>query len=523
MAEAGKSILWADDEIDLLRPHVLYLESRGYTVTTATNGQDALALAREHSFDCVLLDEMMPGMDGLSTLLALRDMDAGLPVIMVTKSDQDDLMETAYGARTDDFLTKPVNPSQIVAALTRVLESSRLQATQLQQGFAADFQRLRALRDDRLDHAGWANVYLKMLQWELSLARALDVGLRQAHADLLKESNLEFARYVEENYCAWVRDGDESRRPAFSRDVVARFVAPQLRAGRRVMLIVVDCMRLDHWLSIEPMLEPYFSIDRSLVYSILPSATPYSRNAIFSGLYPAEIARLHPQWWEEDAPAERSKNRNERDLLEWQLAQLRIALPAPLRYHKIYTADESASVRRQAGQFKTIPFSALVFNFLDILAHGRSESEILLELAPDEAALRSVMTSWFAHSALFEVMKAASQSGTVLVVTTDHGSTLGLRASQVKANRDTSTNLRYKYGKNLVVDKRQAMHIKNPLDAQLPNEGLNKNYIIAKEDFYFVYPTNYHEYERQFRGSFQHGGITLEELILPCAVLEPRG
>lgn len=523
MADVGKKILWADDEIDMLRPHVLYLEGRGYAVTTATNGQDALSLARSDRFDCVLLDEMMPGLDGLATLLALREMDPGLPVIMVTKSDQEDLMETAYGARTDDFLTKPVNPSQIVSALTRVLESSRLQATQLQQGFAGDFQRLRALRDERLDYAGWAEVYTKMLQWELSLTRILDTGLRHAHADLLKESNIEFARYVEDHYCAWVRAADDDERPLFSRDVVARFVAPHLRAGRRVMLIVVDCMRLDQWLAIEPLLEPYFSIDRSLLYSILPSATPYSRNAIFSGLYPAEISRYHPNWWQEDAPAERSKNRYERELLEWQLAQLRVTLPQPVRYHKIYTADESAIVRRQAGQFKTLPFTALVFNFLDILAHGRSESEILLELAPDEAALRSVMISWFAHSALFEVLKAAAASGTVVVVTTDHGATLGLRASLVKANRDTSTNLRYKYGKNLVVDKRQAFHIKNPLDAQLPNEGLNKNYIIAKEDYYFVYPTNYHEYERQFRGSFQHGGITLEELILPCAVLDPRG
>jgi DNA-binding response OmpR family regulator len=512
-----KKILWADDEIDLLRPHVLYLQGRGYDVSTASNGQDALSLARSERFDCVLLDEMMPGLDGLATLAALREIDPSVPVIMVTKSEEEDLMEKAYGARTDDFLTKPVNPSQIVSALKRLLEGDRLQETQLARDFAGEFQRLRALRDERLDHAGWASLYLRMLQWDLSLARVNDRGLRQAHADLVKESNIEFGRYVEDKYFAWVHG---EHRPLFSLDVVPRFVAPLVREGRRVMLVIVDCMRLDQWLTIEPLIEPYFGIDRSLIYSILPSATPYSRNAIFSGLFPSEIARRHPNMWQEDAPAERSKNRFERELLELQLEQLKA--PVPVRYSKIYTAEESMTIRRQAASLKTAPFTALVFNFLDILAHGRSESEILLELAPDEVALRSVMASWFAHSALFEVLKSAASAGTTVVVTTDHGATLGLRASMVKANRDTSTNLRYKYGKNLVVDKRQAFHIKNPLDAMLPNEGLNKNYIVAKEDYYFVYPTNYHEYERQFRGSFQHGGITLEEMILPCAVLSPR-
>ncbi len=520
MAEAPKKILWADDEIDLLRPHVLYLEARGYAVSTVANGRDAVKLAQGERFDCVLLDEMMPGMDGLATLAALREYDPTLPVIMVTKSEEEDLMESAYGSRTDDFLTKPVNPSQIVSALKRLLEARALQQSQLAQDYAGDFGRLRALRDERQDHASWAQLYLKMLQWEISLTRVNDAGLRAAHANLLKESNADFSRDVEDNYFAWVQDG---KGPVFTRDVVERYCAPPLREGKKVMLVVVDCMRLDQFLTIESLLEPYFAIERDLIYASLPSATPYSRNSIFAGLWPEQIARQFPQWWDEGAPAERSMNRHEKDLLEAQLQRLRIPLSTPLRYHKIYTADESHVIRRQAANFKSHQFTALVFNFLDILAHGRSESEILLELAPDEAGLRSVMASWFVHSSLFEVLKAASLAGTTVVMTTDHGATIGQRAAQVKADRNASSNLRYKYGKNLVVDKRQAFIIKNPSDARLPNEGLNKNYIIAKEDFYFVYPTNYHEYERQFRGSFQHGGITLEELIIPCAVLTPRG
>lgn len=523
MPESPKKILWADDEIDLLRPHVLYLEARGYAVSTVANGRDALKLAQSERFDCVLLDEMMPGMDGLATLQALREYDSTIPVIMVTKSEEEDLMESAFGARTDDFLTKPVNPSQIVSALKRLLEARALQQSQLAQDYAGEFARLRMLRDEARDHASWAQLYLKMLQWEISLASVNDAGLRAAHADLTKETNADFTRHVEDNYFDWVAESKTPQGPTFTRDVVEKYVAPLLREGKKTMLVVVDCMRLDQFLTIESLLEPFFAIERDLIYSILPSATPYSRNAIFAGLWPEQIARQFPQWWDEGAPAERSMNRHEKELLEEQLKRLKISLTQPVRYHKIYSADESHVIRRQAATFKTYQFSALVFNFLDILAHGRSESEILLELAPDEAGLRSVMASWFVHSALFEVLKAASQAGTTVVMTTDHGATLGQRAAQVKADRNAASNLRYKYGKNLVVDKRQAFIVKNPGDARLPNEGLNKNYIIAKEDYYFVYPTNYHEYERQFRGSFQHGGITLEELIIPCAVLTPRG
>ncbi len=521
MADAAKKILWADDEIDLLRPHVLYLQARGYDVQTVANGRDALKLAQAERFDCVLLDEMMPGMDGLATLQALREYDSTIPVIMVTKSEEEDLMESAFGARTDDFLTKPVNPSQIVSALKRLLEARALQQSQLAQDYTGEFARLRMLRDEATDHASWAQLYLKLLQWEISLATANDPGLRAAHGALLKETNADFTRHVEDNYSDWVHGRQAP--PVFTRDVVERYVAPPLREGKRTMLVVVDCMRLDQFLTIESLLEPFFTIERDLIYSILPSATPYSRNAIFAGLWPEEIAQRFPHYWDEGAPAERSMNRHEKELLEEQLKRLKIDLGQPVRYHKIYSADESHVIRRQAASFKTFPFSALVFNFLDILAHGRSESEILLELAPDEAGFRSVMASWFVHSALFEVLKAAAQAGTTVVMTTDHGATIGQRAAQVKADRNAATNLRYKYGKNLVVDKRQAFILKNPGDARLPNEGLNKNYIIAKDDFYFVYPTNYHEYERQFRGSFQHGGITLEELIIPCAVLTPRG
>jgi hypothetical protein len=334
-----------------------------------------------------------------------------------------------------------------------------------------------------------------------------------------RELNAAFGRYVELNYGEWVHGKGG---PPLSPHLFDKQVIPLLSEGRRVFLIVVDCMRLDQWMSIERLLDPYFQIRTDYYFSILPSATPYARNAIFSGLFPRDLAEKHPDFWLEQADDEGGKNRFERQLVEAQLRRKNVVLKQQFRYAKIYNIEEGNNLRRQISSFFSLPLVVLVINFVDMFAHGRSESDILQELAPDESAFRSVMTSWFQHSVLFEILRAAATQDACVVITSDHGSILGKKATTVYGNRDTSTNLRYKFGNNLGCDERHAVRVKNPGDFRLPGGSLSKNYIFAKESYYFVYPTRYHDYERQYRNTFQHGGISLEEMVLPCGVLTPR-
>ncbi len=514
-----RNILWADDEIDLLRPHVLFLEEKGFKVEAVANGEDAVSVFSRRRFDAVLLDEMMPGMGGLKTLQAIKEIDPQVPVVLITKSEEEWLMDEAIGKRISDYLIKPVNPSQIFLAIKRLLEGKKLEEGQLTRDFVEEFGRIRTIDPASLDVAGWVDLYQQLTRWELRLDRLRDLGLAQSLEDLKREANAEFGRFVEAHYPDWMAAAD---RPRFSPDVVSTWVQPHLSAGRRVYFIVIDCMRADQWLVIEPMLAPYFEMAEDHFLSILPSATPYSRNAIFAGLFPREISAKFPEFWQEREAGEKSKNRYEKELLEAQLKRLGNR-SLSLKYVKVYSGEEGQALVRQVASFSGLDIVAIVFNFVDILAHGRSESDILQELAPDEAGFRSLMASWFAHSPLFEVLKGiASQENCVAVITTDHGSVMGRRASLVYGDRTTSTNLRYKYGKNLGCDAKQALHIKKPEVYNLPADVLNKNYIIAKEDYYFVYPTNFHEYERQYRGSFQHGGISMEELIVPVVTLTPR-
>jgi CheY-like chemotaxis protein len=517
MPDTSVRVLWADDEIDLLRPHILFLESKGYSVRAVPNGEDAVELVRKEPFDVVLLDEMMPGLGGLGTLQAIKELDPSLQVVMITKSEEESLMNEALGKRIADYLIKPVNPSQIWLALKRLTEGKQLVAGQFTRDYVREFQRLQIARMGPLEVSEWVDLYVRMTHLEKELFAIEDTGLKQTHMDTKKEMNSDFGRFIDDNYRDWCA-GKE--RPMMSHDVIERTVAPHLRAGKRVYFILIDCMRLDQWLMIQPLLDPLYDIRTDFYMSILPTATPYSRNAIFAGLWPAEIAKKFPKYWQEASNEERSKNRYERELLEEQMKRLK--LDGPVKYSKVYHVDEANNVRRELGSYSRIPLVALVFNFLDILAHGRSESAILQELAPDEAALRSLLHSWFTHSAIYDILRGIAEQDAVVVITTDHGAVLGKRAALIYGNRETSTNLRYKYGVNLVTDEKSALIAKNPLELNLPNDYLNKNYVFAKEDYYFVYPTNFHEYERQYRNSFQHGGISCEEMILPVATLVPR-
>ncbi len=525
MTDPTRKILWADDEIDLLRPHIKFLEQKGFAVTAVSSGEGALAALEKDHFDVLLIDEMMPGLGGLETLDRLKQADRTVPVVLITKSEEETLMEEAIGKRITDYLIKPVNPSQVFLACKRVFDSQRLQDSQRARDYVGEMQRWQSLDLRRLDWDGWLNLAVDVARWDVGLDGAPEAGLQQAHTDFRRSLNIDFGRLIEERYPGWVKSAmaGGTDRPLLSTDVVRHAVVPPLKEGQRVVFIVIDCMRMDQWFTLEPLLEDWFTIERQYYCSILPTATPYSRNGIFSGLLPAQLHKTHPDLWQENSNDERTKNRFERQLLELQLERLKVVLPRGIKYLKIYDQDEAVNTRRQINSFAGLSLVAMVFNFLDILAHGRSESEILQELAPDEAAFRAVMKAWFTHSPLYEIFQALSTQDCTVVVTTDHGSVLGKRAALVYGNRDTSTNLRYKYGINLNTDSKQAIIVRRPAEFALPDDGVNKNYVLAREDYYFVYPTKFHEYERQYRGSFQHGGVSVEEMVLPLMTLRPKG
>jgi CheY-like chemotaxis protein len=519
MAERKASILWVDDEIDLLKSQIVFLEERGYNVKPVANGEDAVGLVETGSFDLVLLDQMMPGMDGLSTFVKIKEVNPSLPVVMVTKMEEEGLIDEALRKRIDDFLLKPVNPIQILSAARRILEGKEIRERELSREFVDGFNAVESMRASAEGWEDWLKIHLRLSEWDVILDEFPDSGLMQSHLDQRRQCNVDFSMYIEKAYRNWIKDGE---RPNLSIDLIPHFMAPHLVAHKRVYFIIIDCLRLDQWLAIEPMLEPYFSIQRDYYYSILPTATPYSRNAIFAGLFPSEIASTYPQFWDETGSDESGKNRYERQLLDRQLKRLGIKVTPSLKYLKIYTADEAVHARKQVPTLQNVPLVAMVFNFVDIVAHSRSESVVLQEMLPDESAYRTFTKSWFMHSPLYDILKAVSLQDVVVVVTTDHGSVLGRRSAVALGDRETSTNVRYKFGTNLNCDARQAIRVKNPLDYKLPPGGVNKNYIIAKEDYYFVYPTNFHAYERHYRHSFQHGGISMEEMVLPCVTMKPK-
>lgn len=513
-------ILWVDDEIELLRSQIIFLEGKNFQVTPAASGQEAVQLVKTRSFDLVLLDEMMPGMDGLATLSEIKRAQPDLPVVMATKSEREDLMEQALGSRIEDFLLKPLNPAQVLASCRRVLEGRRMVQEHSITEYAQESSRLRSADYQSLDWQGWTDHYLELVEWDLRLSQLSDPSLHQSHESLIKDANVEFCRFVEQHYSHWLRG---VQRPLMSHDVFERFVAPVIRDGGRCLFLLLDCLRLDQWLLIEPMLRDQFSVEKHYYYSILPTATPYSRNAIFAGMLPAQIYQSHPQLWERvNVSNEAGRNRHEAQLLELLLARLKLKpSPAP-RYLKVYNAEDSREARRTFGSLAGVPLASVVVNFMDILVHHRAESQLLQEMVPDEKAFRELTSAWFQNSEVMAIIQMAARQGRTVVVTTDHGSIQGRRASSIKAGQDTSANLRYKAGTNISADPRQVLWIKQPADYQLPEESKGMQYLVAKEDFYMVYPTKFDEYKRRYEGTFQHGGVSMEEMILPLAVMRPK-
>jgi CheY-like chemotaxis protein len=513
-----KRILWIDDEVERFEPHLLFLRQRGYHVDTTTNGDDALELVRQHAYDLLLLDEQMPGRRGLEVLGELRREEPHARVVMVTKSEEDRTLLEAIGRRVDDYLVKPASPRQLLSVVTRLLEGEQLQQQRAAQDFASRFAQLSRMKDEAERWEHFFAVYDELVSWDLRLHEAGETGLADTVRSLLADLRRAFGQYVSRTYTAWL--AGTADRPPLSVDVVQRWVVPHLEPGRPLLFVVIDCMRLDQWRALRPLLGREFDIEESLYASILPTATPYSRNAIFSGRFPDEIARGRPDWWTID---EGSLNAFEDELLREQLRRL-TGRDWPVHYEKVFT-DEGGDdlVARVRNALRRNGVVAVVFNFVDLLTHGRSESAILLEVARDVEALRSLTAQWFERSSAVRVLQEAVHAGATTVLTTDHGSIHCERPLTVFARRDATANLRYKFGLDLRAEQPSGVFsVSSERALRFPPGRLATNYIFALEDHFFVYPTKLREYQARYRGSFLHGGISPEEMILPVATLRPR-
>ncbi len=522
MKEEKGHILWIDDEIELLRSHILFLEQKGYKVSVATNGDDAIEFLKGagKDIDLILLDEIMPGKGGLQTLIEIKEIVPGVPVVMVTKNEEESLMEEAIGHKISDYLTKPVNPSQILMVCKKFIEARKIKSEKLTMEYLHGFRAISNALMAELDYYDWIEIYLRLVKWEIELDEHPELGLRESLFELKRQCNVEFGKFIEKNYPEWL---ESENRPILSTDIVKKFIIPEIEEGRNVVFFVVDCMRLDQWFVMEKELHENYIIDREFYYSILPTATPYSRNAIFSGLFPIEIEKRFPELWEGNDEGEKSRNKYEKDFLEDLLKRHKIQLKSKPKYFKIIDPDFGVEVEQNITAYAQGRLTAIVVNFVDMLAHGRSNSTVIRELSFDESAYREVTKAWFVHSSFYRMLKTLSKMKNVVVfVTTDHGSIRALRGSKVFADKEAATNLRYKYGRNLKCDEKEAIFIEKPETYKLPKRGVAINYIIAKEDYYFVYPTDYHHYLNLYKDTFQHGGVSLEEMIVPIVKLIPK-
>ncbi|MGB7212903.1 MAG: response regulator [Gemmatimonadales bacterium] len=515
-----KSILWVDDEIDSLTSHVLFLEQQGFAVERAAHGDDALVLLQRQPYGVVLLDEQMPGRRGLELFRDIRAIDQAMPVVMVTKSEEPDTLRDAIGAEVSDYLIKPVNPRQVLSVVTRLLEGDRIRQQRLARDFATRFRELEARRGDHLGWREWMELTAELAQWEVRLGEAEERGLQDALRTLQESLRPDFARFVAGNYPSWLRE--DSDRPPLSVDIGAEFLQPVLEAHGKALFIVLDCLRLDQWEVLHPLMARWFDIETAHYFSIVPTATPFARNAIFSGLLPKDLATRHPEWVR-SPDDDSSLNAHEAQLLAEQLQEL-TGRAVPVRYEKLFTAQDGDSLlRRLPSHLAQDGVTALVFNFIDQLTHGRTEHTMLFEVARDAAAMRSLTRSWFERSALLEALKEAERRNVPVLLTSDHGSIHCHTPATVFAKRDVTSNLRYKFGDDLKAEDPEAAVTVTDLAAWgLPSRGPHERLLLATGDRFFVYPTKLREYQARYRGAFLHGGVAPEEVILPIALLTPR-
>lgn len=518
-ARTGR-ILWVDDEVDLLRPHLMLLRQEGYQVDAIMNGQDALELLSNRTYDLVLLDEQMPGLRGIEVLDRVRRSSPRLPVVMVTKSEEDSTMHEAIGRRADDYIVKPTSPRQVLSVVTRILAGPALQHEQIARDFSRRFGELRELLNDATTWTQWAGLYSEMVDWDLKLEEAGEAGLRDILKTLMTDLSRGFCDLVADRYGEWSHEGGE-RGPTLSVDVLPRFFQPLLAEDPAALLIVMDCMRLGQWRAIMPIVSEWFEIEEELYAGILPTATPFARNALFGGVFPDELAEMRPDWWERGD--EIGYNSFEDDLFRKLVHQM-MGGRLPTHYEKIFSGEEGEAMLGRLGGYLSSPgATALVFGFVDMLTHGRSESRLIWEMARDTSALRSLTVTWFRRSAALRALQTAARRGVRVLLTTDHGSLHCHRPATIYAKRDATANLRYKFGEDLRVENPSAVFAASDADElRLPPGGLKQTYVLCREDFFFVYPTKLREYQKRYRDSFLHGGVSPDEMVLPAALLTPR-
>lgn len=509
-------LLWVDDEIDMLRPHILFLEKKDYEVITATNGPDAVDLCRENDFDLILLDENMPGLSGLETLLQLKEIIPTVPVVMVTKNEEENIMDQAIGSKIADYLIKPVNPNQILLTLKKNIHQREIVQEVTQSGYRQDFSRIGMQLSENLNAEEWKELYKRLVYWELELSEAdspMDDMLRMQK----EEANNAFAKFVRKNYENWLRKLDD--RPTLSTDIFKKCVFPRLSAGRKVFLLVLDNLRFDQWRVISKELTEDFDIAEDLYYTILPTSTQYARNAIFAGLMPSQIKQMYPDCWV-DEDEDEGKNLCEEMLIRYQLQRYR--RHETFSYHKINDSQAAERVLGLLPQLVSTPLNVLVINFIDILSHARTESRMVRELAGTESAYRSITLSWFRHTPIRELFHRLSELDYEILITTDHGSIRVNQPTRVVGDKNVNTNLRYKLGKNLSYNVKEVFEVRNPKDFMLPQPNLSTAYIFATGDRFFAYPNNYNYYVQYYKNTFQHGGVSMEEMIVPLVTLRPK-
>lgn len=513
------NILWVDDEIDLLKPHILFLEKKNYKVTTCTSGTEAIDIINETNFDIVFLDENMPGLTGLETLNEIKEKKDNLPVVMITKSEEEYIMEEAIGNKIADYLIKPVNPNQILLSLKKNLDHSRLVSEKTTSNYQQEFRKIAMEMAMVNSYDDWVTLYQKLIYWEIQLEAIEDIGMFEILESQKTEANTQFGKFIDKNYGDWFDNKENA--PIMSHTLFKEKIVPELSKTQPTLLVVVDNLRYDQWKVFEPIINNYYKkTEESAFFSILPTATQYARNAIFSGLMPSEMEKLFPKYWKNDTD-EGGKNLFEAEFLETQMQRLGLN-DINWEYHKITNLKAGKKLVDNFKSLKRNDLSVVVYNFVDMLSHSKTEMEVVKELASNDKAYRSLTLSWFKNSPLLEMIQQAQNLGFKLILTTDHGTINVKNPSKVIGDRDTSLNLRYKTGRSLTFESKDVLEAKNPKNIHLPSINMSSSYIFAKSDLFFAYPNNYNHYVSYYRNTYQHGGVSLEEMIIPFAVFTPK-
>lgn len=513
-------ILWVDDEIDSLKSQILFLKNKGYEVTPFSNGYDVLEHLKSNQADVILLDESMPGMTGLETLSKIKEMRPTLPVVMVTKNEAENIMEEAIGSQISDYLIKPVNPNQVLLSLKKIIDSKRLVSEKTTVEYQKDFRNLFMALNSNPNVEEWKDLYKKLVFWEVEMAKSDSPEMLDVFNTQKAEANNEFYKFISKNYIDWIKEKSDDA-PIMSHNLFAKKVFPNLSPGKPTFMVLIDNLRYDQWKSIEPIISEHFRVqEEDMFFSILPTATQYSRNSIFAGMLPLDLEKRFPIEWKNDEE-EGGKNLHEKTFLLDQMKRLNAA-NLKTDYVKITNNDNGKLLEDNIHNYLRNDLTVIVYNFVDMLSHARTEMEVLKELAGDEVSYRSLTISWFEHSPLFRALKKIADKDIQLIITTDHGTTRVKTPSKCVGDKATTTNLRYKHGRNIQYEEKDVFAITKPNDAGLPQPNVNSKFIFAKEDIFLCYPNNYNYYVNYYRNTFQHGGVSLEEMIVPVIKLQSK-